>query len=64
MKSFQAAHGLTVDGIVGRATWAALDKVPDEKPDTWTVHIPGLDKATAEAFAAAYDGAYITQEGE
>ena len=64
VKSFQAAHGLTVDGIVGRATWAALDKVPDEKPDTWTVHIPGLDKATAEAFAAAYDGAYITQKGE
>lgn len=64
VKSFQAAHGLTVDGIVGRATWAALDKVPDEKPDTWTVHIPGLDKATAEAFAAAYDGAYITGEGE
>ena len=62
VKSFQAANGLTVDGIVGRATWAALDKVPDEKPDTWTVHIPGLDKATAEAFAAAYDGAYITGE--
>lgn len=64
VKSFQAAHGLTVDGIVGRATWAALDKVPDEKPDTWTVHIPGLDKATAEAFAVAYDGAYITEGGE
>lgn len=59
--AFQADSGLIVDGICGPKTWAALDAAPRPK-ETYTVHIPGLDQATAESFAAAYEGAYITKE--
>ncbi len=49
VRSFQAANGLTVDGRVGSATWAALEKAagddeegesPDESPDEMTVGAP------------------------
>lgn len=59
--AFQADSGLIVDGICGPKTWAALDAAPRPK-ETYTVHIPGLDQETAESFAAAYEGAYITKE--
>lgn len=59
--AFQADSGLIVDGICGPKTWAALDAAPRPK-ETYTVHIPGLDQATAESFSAAYEGAYITKE--
>ena len=62
VKAFQAASGLIADGICGPLTWNALDAAPRPQ-ETYTVHIPGLDKVTAESFAAAYDGAYITKEG-
>lgn len=59
--AFQTDSGLIVDGICGPKTWAALDAAPRPK-ETYTVHIPGLDQETAESFAAAYEGAYITKE--
>lgn len=59
--AFQADNGLIADGICGPKTWAALDAAPRPK-ETYTVHIPGLDQETAESFAAAYEGAYITKE--
>ena len=59
--AFQADNGLIADGICGPKTWAALDCAPRPK-ETYTVHIPGLDQATAESFAAAYEGVYITKE--
>ena len=45
VKKFQAASGLTVDGICGPMTWAALDAAVRAVPDTstvllYTVHIP------------------------
>lgn len=62
VEAFQRDHGLTVDGVVGIKTWTALEAAVNAPRATYTVHIPGLDKAAAEAFAAAYDGAYITGE--
>ena len=61
VKEMQSRLGLTDDGICGPKTWAALDAAPRPK-ETYTVHIPGLDQETAESFAAAYEGAYITKE--
>ena len=59
--AYQADHGLKADGICGPKTWAELDKAPDDGAEVYTVHIPDLDKATAEAFAATYAGAWITK---
>ena len=64
VRAFQAAHGLTVDGVVGSKTWAALEKEkkpPDEKqeaPRLYTVVIPDVDAATATYLLESYPGAY------
>lgn len=39
---FQTEHGLDPDGVVGRKTWAELDKNVDKEP-TYTVKCYGLD---------------------
>ena len=66
VRKFQKDHRLTVDGVVGEKTWAALDgaeKQPEHvKEILYTVTISGKDKATAEEIAAKYGGV-ITQEG-
>ena len=60
VKAFQKAVGLTVDGICGPKTWAAL-----ENPDiqTYTVHIPQLPLYEAEAIINQYPGAWMEKEG-
>lgn len=73
VEMFQREHGLTVDGIVGPATWAALDKAvaekqqsPPEEPitlDLYTVHLPNLPLYKAEAIVSQYEGAWMEKEG-
>ena len=61
VKAFQAAVGLTVDGVCGPNTWAALEATVDIA--TYTVHIPQLPLYKAEAIINQYPGAWMTKEG-
>ena len=63
LKKFQLDHGLQVDGICGKQTWAALEDTTNEVR-LYTVHIPGLPLYNAEALAGQYNGAWIQKEGE
>lgn len=70
VKAFQKNAGIGVDGIVGAATWAALDltkdqyaKPSDPETELYTVVIQHLCKEAAEALAASHDGTQIVKEG-
>ena len=60
VKAFQRDHGLEVDGVVGKQTWAALDKSVPAK--LYTVTIPHLTEDQAKAVQAQYKGAEIEKE--
>ena len=62
VKAFQMDNGLKVDGICGKATWEALEKVTPT--ELYTVTIPHLAKHHAEALVKNYDGAVMTKENE
>ena len=56
---FQHDHGLTVDGICGPKTWAAIDKAlekADEPEVKYTVTISDLTKAKADEIVKKYGG--------
>ena len=60
LKQFQGVNGIIVDGICGPATWEALLKEPDVTPpveDVYTVTVPGLSLAQADALMAQFPGA-------
>ena len=60
VRAFQADAGLTIDGVIGQKTWAALDDaVPSIK---YTLTIPHLSKSQAEALCSQYPGATMTEE--
>ena len=61
VKRFQEDHGLQVDGVIGPATWEALDG--SDKMELYTVHIPMLPLYKAEAIVKQYNGAWMTKEG-
>ena len=59
VKQFQADHGIAVDGIVGPATWDALDNTPVIQ---YTVHIPHLNEAAAKKLLGEYPGSWEEKE--
>ena len=71
VKDFQSTHvdpntgnQLKVDGIVGPASWAALDAAVQPGGTLYTVHIPHLTEAQADALIKNYAGSWKTAEGE
>ena len=57
VQAFQRDKGLTVDGVVGPKTWAALEPQEDADTRRYTVVIPGVDAATATYLLESYPGA-------
>lgn len=60
VKAFQRDQGLSMDGIVGAATWAALEN--PQSIQLYTVTIPKLPLYKAEALAGQYTGATMKKE--
>ncbi|MBR2853925.1 MAG: peptidoglycan-binding protein [Clostridia bacterium] len=61
---FQRANGLTVDGIVGPTTWAALDDVPDTAVTAalYEIRIGGLTKDQVTELLKEYPKADVIEE--
>jgi peptidoglycan hydrolase-like protein with peptidoglycan-binding domain len=60
VRAFQKDHGLTVDGVIGKNTWAALDAV--EPTTKYTVTIPHLSKSQADALIRQYPESTMIEE--
>ena len=61
---FQAGHGLEADGVVGKVTWAALEKMAGAAMGTseeisYSVTIFGLDLTQATALQRNYPGSVL-----
>lgn len=62
VKQFQKDNGLKADGIVGPATWTALDAAVGPSTDLYTVTIEHLSKAQADSLKNQYPNADIRKE--
>ena len=60
VKKFQQAAGLSVDGVCGPKTWAALES--SEPVKHYTVTVKGLTFAQAEALINSYSSATMKEE--
>lgn len=60
VKQFQNDNGLKVDGIIGSATWAALDSA--EPVQLYTVTVAHLTATEADGLVAKYPNATKTKE--
>lgn len=56
VKAFQKANKLTVDGVVGAKTWAALKKA---SPKSFDVLVENVDRATADDVVRRFGGKII-----
>ena len=59
LRSFQRSAGLTVDGVCGPKTWAAL--MDAAKPILYTVTIPGLPASVADDIIKKYGGSKVEE---
>ena len=59
LRSFQRSAGLTVDGVCGPKTWAAL--LDTAKPSLYTVTIPGLPASVADEIIRKYGGSKLEE---
>lgn len=62
VRKFQRDHGLTVDGIIGKKTWAALIADEPVRDPTYRVIIKGLDRSQAMAICNNYPGSEMEEE--
>lgn len=62
VKSFQKAHGLTQDGVIGPMTWDALLSAKPVNEKYYTVSIKKLTKAQADELKKKYPDATVTEE--
>jgi hypothetical protein len=64
VRSFQTLHGLTVDGVVGPATWKILEPTPpDPKPTPTATSSPSGLKTAVKSTAAAGTFSWIAVPG-
>lgn len=62
VKAFQRDWGLAVDGVIGPKTWAMLDSTPVKV--LYSVTIPHMSLADAEALVKLYPGSTMNKEGD
>lgn len=62
VRAFQKAKGLTVDGIAGKATQAALYAAEDTPQPTYTVTLRNVPQADAVQLTAKYGGEMVQTE--
>ena len=61
MRNFQRDHSLTVDGIAGKATQAALYAAESVPRATYTVTLRNVPQAEAISLTAKYAGEMIQE---
>lgn len=61
VKQFQKDNGLKSDGIVGPATWSALDAAVGPSADLYTVKIYHVSKKVADDLVGTYGGEMIKE---